>query len=159
MTKTILALVVVLFSSNISATERIYIDTRYNNANEKPVLRNLACRDSQCAIQSRLGEGSITLSDAQRDRILKAFQTELNRFDINPHPNPGDQSVRIKLKYTTDRKRLEITRNLSIEQLADVSPELAAVIKTFLGEDLSNLQLADTAAKEEKPIATPAQQF
>jgi hypothetical protein len=76
----------------------------------------------------------------QRAQILQAFQTEVKRFDIKKTPKPGDRLIKIKFKYLTDRKRLEIMQRLTVEQLSGVSPELTAVIETyFLGLDLSSL--------------------
>ena len=156
MTKTIFTLAVALFSSSLFATERIYIHTSYGVTDEISSLRNMVCRDSQCATHSQFGEGSITLSKAQREQILEAFQTEANRFDMKSSPKPGDQLLTIKLKYTSDRKRLVLRRDLPVNRATDVSPELTAVIKTFLGLDLANLKLPEPSTGEKKlEAATP----
>ena len=159
MTKMTLALAATMISANLYAAERIYIDTWHEYTDKTYVQRNMVCRDSLCATHSQFGKGSIMLSKAQRDQILEAFQKELDRFDINNISKPQSPSLTIKLKYTTDSKRLEIIRHLSVGQLVDVSPELTAVIKTYLGQDFANPQFPKSAADERKPTVAPAQQF
>ena len=54
-------------------------------------------------------------------------------------PKSGERLIKIKFRYYTDRKRLEVMQRLPVEQISDVSPELTAVIETyFSGLDLSS---------------------
>jgi hypothetical protein len=141
MTRTILALAVTLFTSSLFAKEEIYLFTSYNNNEGAHVSHKMDCLDSQCKIRNDTTEQPpISLTVTQRAQILQAFQTEVKRFDIKKTPKPGDRLIKIKFKYLTDRKRLEIMQRLTVEQLSGVSPELTAVIETyFLGLDLSSL--------------------
>lgn len=150
MTAKIFTLAAALFSSSLCASERIYIHTSYGDTKELSGLSNMVCRDSLCATHSPSGGRSIALSKTQREQILDAFQAEARRFDINSAPKQGGRLLSIKLKYTSDRKRFEIMRDLPIDHPDDISPELNAVIKTFLGLDLANLELPEPSTDEEK---------
>ena len=158
MNRTIFTLAVALFSSGLSATERIYLRTSYDDIGGISGQHNMVCRDSRCTIHSQSADRSMTLSKAQWEQILEAFQMEANRFDIKNAPQPGENLLSIKLKYTTERKRLEITRRIPVDQPADVSPELTAVIKTYLELDLSRLGSPAPAAGEENPEPADPQQ-
>ena len=140
MTRTIFALAAALYASSLFAEEEIYLFTSYDNNEGIHVSHMMNCRDSLCKIKSNKEEPPISLTRTQRDQVLAAFQAEVKRFDIISTPKTGDRLIKIKFRYYTDGKRVEITQRLPFEQLSDVSPELTAVIKTyFLGLDLSSL--------------------
>jgi hypothetical protein len=154
MTRTIFALVAALFASSLFAEEEIYLYTSYNNNEGTRVSHMMKCRDSLCEIKNNAAEPAISLSNTQRDQILEAFQAEVKRFDIKSTPKSSDRLIKIKFRYLTDRKRLEITQRLPVEQLSDVSPELTAVIETYLlGLDLSSLGSPEPATSNEESVA------
>ena len=156
MMRTIFALVAAVYASSLFAEEEIYLFTSYDNNEGMHVSHKMDCRDSQCKIESNKVEPPISLTMTQRDQILEAFQTEVKRFDIKSTPESGDRLIKIKFRFLTDRKRLEITQRLPVEQLSDVSPELTAVIETyFLGLDLSSLGSPGPAISD-KESAVPA---
>ena len=155
MTRTIFALAVALYASSLFAAEEIYLYMSYNNNEGTRISHKMDCRDSLCTIDNNnKAEPPISLTKTQRDQILKAFQAEVKRFDIKSTPKSGDRLIKIKFKYLTDRKRLEITQRLPIEQPSDVSPELTAVIETyFFGLDLSSLGSPEPATSDEESAA------
>jgi len=154
MTRTIFALVAVLYASSLFAEEGIYLYASYNNNEGVRVSHKMKCRDSMCMIKSNTAEKSISLTRTQRDQILEAFQVEVKRFDIKSSPKSGDRLVKIKFKYSTDSKRLGITQRLPVGQLSDVSPELTAVFETYLPElDLSRLESPELATSDEESAA------
>lgn len=158
MTRTIFALAAALYASSLFAEEEIYLYASYNINDETRVSHTMKCRDSLCKIVNNTTEPPLSLTRTQRDQILEAFQAEVKRFDIKSIPESGEHLVKIKFRYLTDRKRLEITQRLPVEQLSDVSPELTAVFETyFSGLDLSSLKSPEPATSD-KESATPAKQ-
>ena len=155
MTKTIFAFALALFASSLFAEEEIYLYTSYNNNEGTRISHKMDCLDSLCKIKSNTAEKKpISLTTTQRDQILEAFQAEVNRFDIKSTHKSGDRLIKIKFRYLTDRKRLDITQRLPVEQLSDVSPELTAVIETyFLGLDPSSLGSPEPATSYEESAA------
>lgn len=154
MMRTIVVLAVALYASNLFAEEEIYLYTSYNNNEGTRVSHKMDCRDSLCTIENNTAESTISLNSAQRDQILQAFQVEVKRFDINSTPKSGDRLIKIKLRYLTERKRLEITQRLPVEQLTDVSPELTAIIETyFTGLVFSRLGSPEPATGDKQPVA------
>ena len=151
MMRIIFALAAFLYASSIFAKEEIDIYTSYRNDEEKSVSHKMKCQDSRCIVRSDTAERSIALKKIQRDQILKAFQAEAKRFDIQSVPKSGDRLIKIKFRYSTNGKRLNITQRLPADQLSELSPELTAVIETyFAGLDLSSLgaPVSDTGDKE-----------
>ena len=158
MTRTIFALAAALYASSLFAEEEIYLYTSYNINEGTRVSHMMKCRDSLCKIDNYTAEPPISLTKsltkAQRANILEAFQAEVKRFDIKSTPKSGDRLIKIKFRYLTDRKRLEITQRLPVEQLSDVSPELTAVFETyFSGLDLSSLGSPEPATRDEESAA------
>jgi hypothetical protein len=100
-------------------------------------------------------EQSVSLSKEQRDQILAAFQAETKRFDLKSSPISGGRLVKIKFKYLTEKKRLQISTRLPDDQLAEVSPEMTAVLKTYLGLNLSDLKSPQLTTSKEKPAEKP----
>lgn len=157
MTRTISALAVTLFASSLSAEERIHIYTSYKDSDVTSVQRKMDCIDSQCKIEDGAAKRSIKLSQAQRDEILAGVKAEAQRFNTKHTPTPGDWTLRVKVRYQTDGGRLEVTRDLLDGQFDNVSPELSAVIKTYLGQNLSNPGSAEPPADDTKKPAPPSQ--
>jgi len=158
MTKTIVALAATLFASSLFAGEEIYIYSSYKNSEGNSISHKIDCRDSKCKLDKDTKEQSTTLTKAQRDQILAAFQAETKRFDLKSTPKPGDRLIKIKFRYHTDRDRLQLSRRLADDQLAEVSPEMAAVLKNFLEFDISDMESMEPAAGEEKPMAAAGEQ-
>ena len=155
MTRTILALVAVLYASSLFAEEGISLYASYNNNEGVRVSHKMKCRDSMCMIESNAAEKSISLTRAQRDQILQAFKVEVKRFDIKNSPKSGDRLVKIKFRYSTDSKKLSITQRLPVGQLSDVSPELTAVFETYLpGLDISRLESPELATNDKESAAS-----
>ena len=151
MMRIIFALAAFLYTSSIFAEEEIYIYTSYHNNDKVRVSHKMSCRDSRCMITSNAAEKSIVLTKIQRDQILEAFQAEVKRFDIQSDPKSGDRLVKIKFRYSTDGKRLNITQRLPVDQLSAVSTELAAIIETYFpGLDLSRLGAPESASSDEE---------
>ena len=159
MTKTIFALAAALFASNLVAAEEIYIYSSYENSKGKRISQKLDCRDSQCEIEKQSTKESITLSKAQRDQILTAFQAETKRFDLKGIPKQEKKLIKIKFRYQTDKTRLQISRRLSADELAEVSTEMTAVLESYFELDLSALASVEPVKNsEEKPVAETAPQ-
>ena len=134
MTRTIFVLITTLYASSLYAEEEIYLYTSYNNNEGVRVSHKMKCRDSMCMIMSDTTKKPVSLTRTQRNQILDAFQAEVKRFDIKGTPESSDQLVKIKFRYSIDRKRLDISQRLPAGQLSDVSPELTAVIETYFPE-------------------------
>ena len=154
MMRTIFTLAAALYASCLFAEEEIYLYTSYNNNEGTRVSHKMKCLDSLCKIDNHKTEKSISLTKAQRAKILEAFQAEVKRFDIMNTPGSSDRLIKIKFRHNTDRKRLEITQRLPAEQLSYVSPELTAVIESyFLGLNLSNPGSPETATIDNESAA------
>lgn len=159
MTRMIFVLVAGLYASNLFAEEEIYLYTSYNNNEGVRVSYKMKCRDSRCMIESKTAKKPISLTRAQRDQILEAFQAEVKRFDLKRSPESGNRLVKIKFRYSTDRKRLDISQRLPVDQLSDVSPELTTVLETYYpGFDLSRLGSPESATSEEESAASAKEQ-
>lgn len=148
MIRTIAALALTLFASSLAAEERIYVYTSYKDNDKTSVQRKIDCIDSQCTLEDRGANRSIKLSQAQRDEILAGIKAEAQRFNTKTTSGSGDWTLRVKARYQTERGRLEITRDLRDGQFGDMSPELSAVIKTHLGQDLFGSASAELPAEE-----------
>ncbi len=154
MMRTILTLVAALYASSLFAEEEIYLYTSYNNNEGTRVSHSMKCRDSLCNLDNYTAEKPISLTKAQRAKILEAFQAEVKRFDIMSTPKSGDRLVKIKFRYSTDSKRLDLTQRLPVGQLSDVSPELTTVFETYFpGLDLSRLESHEPATSDEESAA------
>lgn len=138
MVRILLTLAAAVFTSNLFA-EEIYLYTSYKQDDASPNYL-MKCQDSQCKVESPKAGRSLTLSDTQRDEILEAFQAELNRFNIMQSSQSGDRSIKLKFRYQTDKDRLQLSRRMGHEQLAEVSAKMTAIIKTYLELDLLTLQ-------------------
>jgi len=146
MIRTIFVLAATLYASSLFAEEEIYLFTSYDNKEGTHFSHRMDCVDSQCKIESNKAELQLSLTSTQRDQILQAFQVEAKRLDIMSTPKSSERLIKIRFRYYTDRKRLDIMRRLPVEQISDVSPELTAVIETyFSGLDLSSPGFSESA--------------
>ena len=154
MMRYIFAVVASLYASTLFAEEEIYLYIRYNNDENGRVSHKMKCQDSRCMIESNAAERSIALTQTQRDQILEAFQTELNRFDINSETESSNRSVKVKLRYRSNTKRVDITQRLPADQLSVVSTELTTVFETYFPDlDLSRLGRPKPKTSDDKPAA------
>jgi len=151
----IFALATALFASSLFAQEEIYIYSSYKNSAGNSIRHKMDCQDSKCKINNSMKEQSVSLSKEQRDQILAAFQAETKRFDLKSSPKSSDRLVKIKFRYLTDRKRLQISTRLPDDQLDEVSPEMTAVLETYLELNLSNLKSPQLTTGKEKPAEKP----
>jgi len=157
MTRMIFALATALFASSLFAVEEIYIYSSYKNSEGNAIRHKMDCQDSICKINKPMEEQSVSLSKEQRDQILAAFQAETKRFDLKSSPKSSDRLVKIKFRYLTDRKRLQISTRLPDDQLDEVSPEMTAVLETYLELNLSSLKSPQLTTSKEKPAEKPAE--
>ncbi len=155
MTRMIFALATALFASSLFAEEEIYIYSSYKNSAGNSIRHKMDCLDSKCKINKPMEEQSISLSKEQRDQILAAFQAETKRFDLKSSPKSSGRLVKIKFRYLTERKRLQISTRLPDDQLDEVSPEMTAVLKTYLELNLSELKSPQLTTSKEKPAKKP----
>lgn len=154
MIRAMFALVAILYASSLFAGEEIYLYTSYNDSEGAHISHKMKCREGMCEINSNAARQSVPLTETQRDQILGAFQAEVKRFDVRSAPEPGDELIKIKFKYSTGRKRLGITHRVPVGQFSDVTPELIAVFETFLpGLDFSSLNSAESATNDEETAA------
>ena len=155
MTRMIFALATTLVASSLFAAEEIYIYSSYNNSAGNSISHKMTCQDSRCTIENPMKEQSVSLSKEQRDQILAAFKAETKRFDLTPPTKSSDRLVKIKFRYMTDGKRLQISKRLPDDQLADVSTEMAAVLETYLELNLTDLKSPQLTTSKEKPAEKP----
>jgi hypothetical protein len=154
MTRMIFALAAALFASSLFAEEEIYLYSSYKNSAGNSIRYKMDCLDSRCKINNSK-ERSVSLSREQRDQILAAFQAETRRFDLKGSPKSSDRLVKIKFRYLTDRKRLQISMRLPDDRLDEVSPEMTAVLETYLELNLTNLKSPQLTTGNEKPAEKP----
>jgi len=155
MTRMIFALATALFASSLFAEEEIYIYSSYKNSAGNSISHKMDCQDAKCKIKNPMEEQSVSLSKEQRDQILAAFQAETKRFDLKSSPKSSGRLVKIKFRYLTDGKRLQISTRLPDDQLAEVSPEMTAVLETYLQLNLSDLKSSQLTTSNEKPAEKP----
>ena len=134
MTRTIVALVAVLYAAVLFAEEEIYLYTSHSDNEGVRVSHKMTCQDSVCTVTSHSAEKEIALTKTQRDQILEAFRSEVKRFEFQNAAKPDERLVKIKFRYSTGGKRLEISRRIPASQVAEVSPELIAVFETYFPE-------------------------
>ena len=132
MIRYIFAVAASFYASTLFAGEDIYLYISYKNNDESGrVSHRMKCQDSKCMIESNATKQSIALTQTQRDQILQAFQTELNRLDIKSKTDSGNGAVKIKFRYSSGSKRVDITQRLPANQPSVVSMELTTVAETY----------------------------
>lgn len=135
---TLLALVAAtFFATPLAAQEQAYVYVRYNDANGASVRHKLDCLDSNCKLEIQTEERSISLSAVERKELLDALQAELGQFYIADDTASSDKLMKVKLKYDSPMKRVEIERRLPADKPADLTPEMLRVIEMHLDLDLS----------------------
>lgn len=158
MLRPVFAIVASLYASSLFAGEEIYLYIKYTNDENARVSHKMQCQDSRCTVASNAAEQPLTLTGTQKDQILNALQSEVSRLDITSKTEAGSRPVKIKFKYRSESKRVDITQHLPADQLTVLSAELTTVLETyFAGLDLSSLGPAEPATSHEEPAA-PADQ-
>ena len=157
MTRMIFALATTLVASSLFAAEEIYIYSSYKNSAGNSISHKMTCQDSSCKIkiENPKKELSIPLSKEQRDQILAAFTAEIKRLDVKSPFKSSDRLVKIKFRYLDDGKRLQLSTRLPDDQLAEVSPQMGAVLETYLELNLSDLKSPQPTTSKEKPVEKP----
>lgn len=160
MMRTLFALAAALLSTCLYAEEEIYLYASYHADQDTRVSHRMRCENSECVVR---GDGTDTrtfsLNETQKEQILAAFQSELNRMDITSAPEMDEQRVKIKLRYSTGGTRVEIEQRLPAHDLCEISPKLTAVLETyFAGLDLSALRAPKPAASDPAADAPGEQQ-
>lgn len=158
MIKTAVLVAASLFAAPLLAQEQVYIYVSYKDANGASFRHKLDCVDSECKVNVKEEERSISLSAAQHKELLDALQAESKQFLVAADPSLIGNLMKVKLRYDTPRKRLQIERRMPGDKPADVTSELRQVIKTHLDLDLSKPVLPKTSATpENEPSAEPGQ--
>ena len=117
--------------------EQAYIYVRYNDANGASVRHKLDCLDSECKLSIKSEVRSMSLSAVEKKELLDALQAELDQFHIATDTASSDNLMKVKFKYDSPGKRVEIERRLPADKPADLTPEMLRVIETHLELDLS----------------------
>jgi len=143
-----------LVAAPLAAQEEVYVYISYKDAKGAFSRHKLDCVDSKCKVTIKSAERSITLTNNQKKELLTAVQTESKQFVVAPDSASSDPSVKVKLRYDTPGKRLEIERRLPVDKPADLAPGMIQVIKAHLDLDLSK-PLAPKPAERDEPSAEP----
>jgi len=146
-----------LFAAHLLAQEQVYIYVSYKDAKGASSRHKLDCLDSKCKVSVKSADRSISLSDDQKKALLGALQAESKQFVVATDSASSDSRLKVKLRYDTPGKRLEITRRLPVDKPADLAPELVQVIKTHLDLDLSK-PVSPRSATGDDPSGEPSPQ-
>ena len=158
MLRHIFAVFGLLYASTLFAEEEIYLYIKYVNDDNGRVSHKMTCQESKCMIENNTIEQPVALTKTQRAQILEAFQTELSRLDINSKTDSSSRSVKIKFRYRSDSRRVDVTQRLPADQLSALSTELTTVFETYFPDlDLSSLGVPAPTTSDKKPAA-PANQ-
>jgi hypothetical protein len=133
----VLLLAAGLFATSLLAQEQVYLYVSYQAAVETSFRHKLDCLDTACKLEMNNTERNVRLTTEQRQRLLHALQTESKRFNVALDPVLSGKPIKIKFRYDTPTKRLEIERRLPADQPVDLTPEMLQVIKTHFELDLT----------------------
>ncbi len=160
MTRMLFALAAALLSTCLYADEEIYLYASYHADQNARVSHRMRCENSECVIRHNgTDTRTFSLNETQKEQILAAFQSELNRMEITSVPETDEQRVKIKFRYSTGSTRVEIAQRLPAQDLCEVSPKLTAVLETYFeGLDLSALRAPKPDASEKAADAPGEQQ-
>lgn len=145
-----------LFAAPLLAQEQAYIYVKYKDAAGASVRHKLDCLDAKCKLEVKTGEREISLTAKQKKALLDALQAESKQFFVAADPSSGDNLVKVKLRYDTPGKRLEIERRLPAEKPAGLTPEMLNVIRTHFDLDLSK-PVSPVPGSEKTPVPSSAQ--
>jgi hypothetical protein len=146
-----------LLAMPLLAQERIYLYVSYRDAIETSFRHKLDCIDTACKLVINNTERNLRLTAEQKQQLLHALQVESKQFDLVQDPAPGDKPIKVKFRYDTPGRRLEIERRLPADQPAELTPAMLRVIQTQLGLDLTQ-PLVPRAASSEAMDVEPARQ-
>ena len=138
-----------LFAAPLLAQEQIYIHVSYKDSKGASVRHKLDCVDFKCKVNVKEKDRSVSLSAAQKKGLLDALQAESKQFVVAADSTASDNLLKVKLRYQTPKKRLQITRRLPGDKPADLTQGMLQVIKTHLDLDLSNPVLPEPAPGDE----------
>lgn len=157
MTRTVVLIAASLFAIPLFAQEQVYIYVKYKDATGTSSRHQLDCIDLKCKASVQSEERFITLSEDQQKELLGALQAEVKQFVVKADSASSDQLVKVKLRYDTPRKRLQIERRLPADKPVELTPEMIQVIKTHLELDLTN-PVSPRSASGDEPSAESGQQ-
>ena len=126
-----------LFASGLLGQEQIYLYVSYQDTGATSFRHKLDCLDVACKLESDNHGRKLNLSAEQKSQLLHAMQVESRRFSVAMDPLLNDKRLKVKFRYDTPSKRLEIERRLPADQPADLSSEMLQVIKIHLKLDLT----------------------
>ena len=131
MTRGVIVLTVALFAAPLLAQEQVYLYVKHTDAAGESVRYRLECVDLKCTADTKAGKSDITLDDAQKKALLGAVQAEARRFVVAADEVPADELTKVKLRYDTPMKRLEIERRLPAAKSPELTPEMVGIIRTY----------------------------
>lgn len=137
MIKTAVLVAAGLAAAPLLAQEQLYVYIKYKDATGASVRYRLDCLDADCKVDTKTGERRFSLATDRKNELLDALQAESKHFFAADDPSSGDDLVKVKLRYDTPGKRLEIERRLPREKPADLTPEMLQVIKAHFDLDFS----------------------
>lgn len=153
MTRVAVLLAAALFAAPLLAQDEVYLYVRHKEASGQSARYRLDCVDARCTVATEKGKREVGLDDAQQKALLGAVQAEARQFSVGGEPAAGDARTKVKIRYDTPGKRLEIERRLSAEKTADLTPELLEVIKAHFELDFSK---PPPAAEEKEKAPAPS---
>ncbi len=139
-----------LFAAPVLAQEQVYIYVSYKDATGASSRHKLDCIDAKCKVNIKAEERSISLSATQKKELLDALQAESKQFVVAADSAASDSLMKVKLRYDTPRKRLQIARRLPSDKPADLTPGMLQVIKAHLDLDLTKPVSPGSVAGDEK---------
>jgi hypothetical protein len=157
MIRTFVCIVASLFATALVAQEQVYIYVKYRDATGTFSRYKLDCIDLKCTLSAKSVDRSIVLSEDQQKELLGALQAECKQFVVADDAASTDHLVKVKLRYDTPTKRLEIEQRLPADKPAELAPEMIGVIKTYLDLDLSE-PLSSSSTSGDEPGAQPGSQ-
>jgi hypothetical protein len=137
MTRIAAIIAAALFAPPLVAQERVYVYVKFKDATGTSSRHRLDCIDLQCKLSVKSDERSIVLSADQQRELLSALQAEAKQFVVTPDSASSDQLLKVKFRYDTPTKRLEIERRLPADKPAELAPEMIRIVRTLLDLDLS----------------------
>ena len=149
----IAVLAAILFAAPLFAQEEVYLYVRHKAAAGESVRYKLECRDAGCEVETGKGKRKVSLTTEQKKELLDALRADSRQFFIAADTPRADEQTKVKLRYGTPGKRLEIERRFPVGAPPDLTPETLQVIKTHFELDLS--KPASPGADAEESPASP----
>ncbi len=133
-------------SAAAAADEYIYLYVSAKDADRSSVKHRLECTDAKCKAELAGEARTLELSDAQRAELLGALQAETRQFVVGEEVAGDEDLVKLKMRYETRRQRLAIERRIPADTPEAVTPQMRAVLKTYLNLDLARFVSAEPEA-------------